>query len=96
LFWVAPDERGWLCLIMLSATLCCVTSFLVVGIFSENNTSKSFYYSPGLMERFEAFLFFIAMILWPTAFLLLAIAYIGLVGVTTLIRICEFAKQAGD
>ena len=94
LFWVAPDERGWLCLLMLSATLCCVTSFLVVGIFSDNNTSKSFYYSPGLIERFEAFVFFIAMILLPDKFLFLATAYILLVSVTAFIRIWEFSKQS--
>ncbi|MCB1149753.1 MAG: CDP-alcohol phosphatidyltransferase family protein, partial [Chlamydiia bacterium] len=51
----APEERALLSLLMLSSILLCVTSFLVVGIFSQNDSLKSFHYSPGLMERAEAF-----------------------------------------
>lgn len=65
---IDPNHRSLWCLIMLGSMLLCITSFLVVGIFTENQTHKSFYYSPGIMERAEAFLFFIAMILWPASF----------------------------
>lgn len=90
LFLVAPQARGFACLLMMWSILCCVTSFLVVGLFSENDSNKSFYYSPGIIERFEAFLFFIAMILCPSLFTLLAVCFSTLVFLTTFIRIFEF------
>lgn len=58
LWFVAPQQRGLWCLLMLGSMLLCITSFLVVGIFSENQSQKSFHYSSGLMERAEAFSFF--------------------------------------
>lgn len=94
LFLQAPQQRGIFCLLMLGAILLCVTSFLVVGIFSENNTNKSFYYSPGLIERFEAFLFFATMILLPAYFTPLAIIFSFLVLLTTIIRVIEFSNQS--
>lgn len=92
LYWVNPSERASLCLLMLGSILLCVTSFLVVSIFSENTTQKSFYYSPGLIERAEAFLFFFAMILLPQRFELLAWAFILLVLLTTVLRVLQFSK----
>ena len=61
LFLIDPLHRGLSCLLMLGSMLMCITAFLVVGIFSPKEGEKSFYYSPGLMERAEAFIFFIAM-----------------------------------
>lgn len=92
LFLHAPEARGLLCLLMLTSILLCVTSFLVVGIFSENQTEKSFYYSPGLIERGEAFFFFILMILFPSYFVLLSSLFILLVLLTTAIRVVQFAN----
>lgn len=89
----APQERGLACCVMMGSILLCVSSFLVVGIFSENQTKKSFYYSPGLIERFEAFLFFIAMMLNPAFFQPIACLFSVLVLYTTVTRINEFAKQ---
>ncbi len=94
LFLVAPGDRGFFSLLMLGAVLFCVTSFLVVGIFSDNETDKSFHYSPGLMERAEAFIFFIAMILFPDFFTPLALAFSVLVFWTGTLRIKQFAKQS--
>lgn len=94
LFYCAPQVRGASCLFMLASILLCVTSFLVVGIFAQNNTAKSFYYSPGLMERPEAFGFFITMIIWPQYFNILASIFVGLVLLTTMIRCVEFARQS--
>lgn len=91
LFLVAP-ERAMLCLLMLASVLLCVTSFLVVGIFTENSSHKSFHYSPGLMERAEAFIFFSLMMIMPQYFDGLAILFVALLGLTTLIRVVEFAK----
>lgn len=90
LFTVAPEERGLWSLLMLGSMLLCITSFLVVGIFSDNNSQKSFNYSPGLIERAEAFLFFIAMMIWPDGFSLLALLFTGLVVVTAGYRLLQF------
>lgn len=90
---VAPSERGFWCLLMLGSMLLCITSFLVVGLFSINYSQKSFHYSPGLMERAEAFFFFILMMLWPQAFVFLAFVFTVLVTLTALIRLIQFRNQ---
>jgi phosphatidylglycerophosphate synthase len=93
LFLIDPIDRGFMCLLMLGSVLFCVTSFLVVGIFSDNETEKSFHYSPGLMERAEAFGFFIAMILFPNGFDELAFIFSVLVFWTGAYRIFQFVRQ---
>jgi len=93
LFLVAPEARGLHCILMLGSTLLCITSFLVVGIFVPNDSSKSFFYSPGIIERAEAFLFFGTMILFPSSFFVLATIFAILVTLTSVIRIYQFAKQ---
>lgn len=87
---VAPEARGFWVIMMLGSILLCITSFLVVGIFTANESEKGFYYSPGLMERAEAFLFFIAMILWPAYFSTLAFLFSVLVLLTATIRLKQF------
>ena len=89
----APSERGLWCLLMLGSMLLCITSFLVVGIFSANHSQKSFHYSVGLMERAEAFFFFILMMLLPTAFPFLALLFTALVSLTAVIRLLQFRNQ---
>lgn len=79
-------------IILLGSVLICVTTFLVVGIFADNGTEKSFYYSPGLMERFEAFVFFALMMGYPTLYAPLAYLSSGLIFLTALIRLAEFAR----
>ncbi len=93
LFLVDPEARGLLTLLMLGSVLLCVTSFLVVGMFSENSGEKSFYYSPGLIERPEAFVFFGAMILLPGLFFYLSIFFSSLVFVTASMRFYEFLRR---
>lgn len=75
---------------MIGASFICVTSFLVVGIFTENKSEKSFYYSAGLIERPEAFAFYIAMICFPAWFTVMAWVYVLLVLVTAVNRVCQF------
>jgi len=87
LFCVDPATRGFPVLWMLGSSLICVTSFLVVAVFNENKGEKSFHYNVGLMERAEAFLFFILMILLPSYFFLLAALYTCLVLLTALLRV---------
>ncbi len=93
LFLFNMETRGLLCLGMLSASYLCVTTFLVVGIFTSTESEKSFFYSPGIVERGEAFLFFVFMILFPSIFQMLAISYISLVLLTTFIRVYQFQKK---
>lgn len=88
-----PLHRGWLTLLMLGSVLICVTSFLVVGIFTPNETDKGFYYSPGLIERAEAFVFFIAMMLFPSYFQSLALLFSILVLLTAARRMQQFVQQ---
>ncbi len=92
LFAVAPVVRAWPAILMLGSVLMCITSFLVVGIFSDNRGEKSFHYSPGLIERAEAFVFFIAMILLPQWFSLLAYLFSALVFLTAFLRVSQFRK----
>jgi len=79
----APHERALSCLILLSTILLCVTSFLVIGIFTKNNTNKSFYYNSALIERFEAFIFFALMICLPQYFNILCNTLSLLILITT-------------
>lgn len=90
--YLADPERGLICLSMIGSILICVTSFLVVGIFIENRSEKGFHYSPGLMERTEAFIFFALMILLPEYFTFLGWSFTLLVTLTGLIRVWQFQK----
>jgi phosphatidylglycerophosphate synthase len=95
LFWVEPGLRGGACLLMLGSILLCVTSFLVVGILVPNTGSKGFYYSPGLVERPEAFGFFLAMMLWPSYFQPLAWSFTVLVLFTAGWRLWQYYRHSG-
>lgn len=94
LFLVEPQERGLMSLLMLGSVLLCVTSFLVVGIFTKNASEKGFHYSPGWIERTEAFLFFISMILWPQAFMWLSGLFTVLTVLTALVRATGFYRHS--
>ena len=92
LFAYAPLERGWWVLIMLSAMFLCVTAFLVVSLFLEKCSDKSFSYSPGFIERPEAFSFFIGMILFPGVFSIVAAAFSALVLLTCAQHVYGFIR----
>jgi archaetidylinositol phosphate synthase len=94
LYSVDPNSRSLPIILMIGSILICVTSFLVVGIFTKNETEKSFYYSPGIMERAEAFIFFAVMILLPTAFDFFSYLFSLLVFITALIRMIQFLQEA--
>jgi len=94
LFLINPEERGLYCLLMLGSVLICITTFLVVGIFSQNESEKSFHYSPGLIERKEAFAFFTLMFLSPSLFSFLALTFSALVCLTGLVRIRAFIAHS--
>ena len=89
-FYLVDSNRAVLCFFMLAANMICVTSFLVVGIFVEQNNHKSFFYHEGLMERAEAFIFFSLMMIFPNYFTPLAIIYIFLVFLTAFLHLNFF------
>ena len=96
LYLYLPETRALLCLLMLGSILFCITTFLVVGIFTQNTSAKSFHYSPGLIERAEAFLFFGLMILFPQWFHFLALLFTLLVTLTGCVRIGQFLYHSSE
>ncbi len=96
LFALDPMHRSWGAIVMLGSILMCITSFLVSGIFTPNNSPKGFHYSSGLMERAEAFIFFILMMLLPHYFNWLAAIFSILVLWTAYVRTREFVDQFNE
>ncbi|MBT4880059.1 MAG: CDP-alcohol phosphatidyltransferase family protein [Alphaproteobacteria bacterium] len=94
LLYVDPISRAIPAFWMLGSILLCVTAFLVVGIFSENTSNKGFFYSQGIMERVEAFAFFILMLLYPEWFSTLAWIFSSLVILTAFIHVFCFWKAS--
>jgi len=92
LYLLHPEIRDLAIVLMLGSMFLCITSFLVVGIFNQNDGQKSFHYSPGIIERPETFLFFIAMIFLPQFFSLLAFIFVCLVLLTAFVRLRQFFK----
>jgi phosphatidylglycerophosphate synthase len=90
------QHHGFLIMMMLGMCFLCVTSFLVVGILSENNSDKSFHYSPGLIERAEAFIIWGLMMIMPNYFVFLGILFCILVAVTIAIRLYEFRANSAS
>lgn len=93
-FYFYDPTRSLLCMLMMGSVLLCITSFLVVGVFQENASEKSFHYSPGLIERAEAFIFFALMILMPQYFTILAILFAVLVFFTAIQRTYQFKNSS--
>ena len=91
--YVAIPDSGIICLFMLSSILLCITSFLLSGIHTPKDGKKSFYYSPGFMERAEAFTFFIAIMWLPNWFIGLGLLFTALVLWTTYVRMKELISQ---
>lgn len=96
LFTVDPTHRGWSVLLMLGSCYLCITAFLLAGIFTRNQGEQSFHYSPGLIERMEAFIFFALMIWFPSHFGLLAIIFSGLVFWTSAMHLKQLIKHKKD
>ena len=93
LFLQSPVDRALVSIFMLGAILICVTTFLVVGIVSEQKKEKTFHYSLGLIERAEAFIFFILMVMLPQYYQFSAWTFVILVFYTSCYKVIEFKKQ---
>lgn len=92
LYAVDPIHRGWLTLCMLGSCYIYMTAFLIVALYSPHEENRRYSYTPGLIERSEAFLFFIAMIVFPSYFSQLVIIFSVLVLITSGYRLREFFK----
>ena len=57
-----------------------------------NNTIKGFYYNTALVERFEAFIFFALMILFPHYFNLLCYTLSALIGITVIQHVINLMR----
>lgn len=64
-----PDEMVWISLVLLSAIILCMTIFLLVGnaarAHSKEKPEKVIFYSGGITERGETFIFLILAVLIP-------------------------------
>ncbi len=52
-------------MLLLASIVICISVFLTAGIIVNKESHKSFFYSPGIMERTEAFILFILLIIFP-------------------------------
>ncbi|MGL4561301.1 MAG: CDP-alcohol phosphatidyltransferase family protein [Brevinema sp.] len=50
---------------LLGSIVICMSIFLTIGLVISNETQKSFFYAPGLIERTEAFILFSLLIIFP-------------------------------
>ena len=90
---IDSSQRSVYVLFMLGSSYICVTSFLVIKIFSLSDAEKKFHSRPGLMERLEVFLFFALMFVFHQVFNGLAILFTILVLWTCIKRINEFVRS---
>lgn len=93
LFLIDTHLRALACMLMLSAILLCITTFLVAGIFTENQSTRSFHYSPGWIERSEAFIFFTLMIISPEMFFTVSYLFSFLTLITAIMRLCSILRN---
>ncbi|MCP3967583.1 MAG: CDP-alcohol phosphatidyltransferase family protein [Lentisphaerae bacterium] len=92
-FFIRQSELGLVSLLMLMSIIMCVSSFLLVGIFTDKSGQKSFYYSDGLMERGEVFIVFITMMILPQINIYVGLLFTVLVLWTAIYRTWEFKKN---
>ena len=90
LFLVDPQNRAQGTILMLGSLILCYISFLGVAIYTPNQSHKGMHYSEGLIERTEAFVCFIVMILVPSTFGALSLVFASTVTLTALWRVWEF------
>ena len=79
------------------------SSFLIFAIFAERNnisntfySNKAFYYSLGLIEASETIIYFIIVLLFPSAFAVVSYIFAGLCFMTVVIRFINAVKILKD
>jgi phosphatidylglycerophosphate synthase len=96
----APSDNALAAAALLAGFLLTCSSFLAYaalaaqeGVENEPERPKAFFYSRGLVEGAETIAFFIAMLLWPSRFALLAWTLAALCVVTALQRSAIAARR---
>lgn len=91
LLFTFPDKTMFI-FSLFALMLICITVFLSVGIFSQNNSNKSFYYQPGIIERCEFIIFIGLLNLLPTYFNGIILTILTLLILTIILHIFSFIK----
>jgi phosphatidylglycerophosphate synthase len=98
----APSDNALAAAALLGSFLLTCASFLAYAALAANegvnvapDRPKSFFYSRGLMEGTETIAFFIAMMLWPSRFALLAWIFAALCVLTALQRSALAVRRFG-
>lgn len=99
----APTDNALAAAALLASFLLTCSSFLAYAALAAKQGTeaghepaelrKSFFYSRGLMEGTETIAFFVAMILWPAHFAVLAWIFAALCLVTALQRVATAVRQ---
>jgi archaetidylinositol phosphate synthase len=89
-------EAQFLLLLLTASIVFSMTVFLTVGALSEKKGVKSFYYQAGLAERTEGFLFFTAMILFPSWLIWITGLFLAAELFTALQRMREARRLLGE
>ena len=90
---IDPSTRAIPAALMLGSILVCVTTFLIVGMFTDNHTQKSFFYDVGLMERAEAFFVFCVNDYLSSTFLIIGRCIFCIGNVNRMFAFIEFCKN---
>ncbi|MBA3661998.1 MAG: CDP-alcohol phosphatidyltransferase family protein [Gammaproteobacteria bacterium] len=90
---IDPVHRGFLALFMLGGCYLCMTCFFLTEVYAKPIREKAAHFSPGLMERAEAFVLFLLMIWLPQYFDKLAIAFTLLAILTCYIHFKHLARR---
>lgn len=100
--WVDPAANGLAGGVLLAAFYVNAASFLGYAVLAEKhklsttaNGTKSWYHAVGLLEGTETIVFFMALCLWPTAFVPMAWVFAALCAVTAGARLA-MARQLFD
>ncbi len=93
-----PFRLLWPGLFTLGAIILCITIFLVVGgaVKSEDleETQKLLYYSHGIMERSETFIFLLLITLFSTFFLVWRLILFWIFSILIFITVLQRLRQA--
>ncbi len=93
LFSVAPAERGWETLAMLSSLYINMSTYLILSVFTRTRNHKGYADLPSLIERPESFLLIFVMALVPGWFTALAWTYTVLTLFTAAQRLWAYHRQ---
>lgn len=95
-FYFIMPEHTLMYLIFLAGVIFNFSSFLLAGMFFENEGEKAFYYDPGILERTETFIFFSLVLIfkeWTFIFFFIFNFLMFLTGIIRLLSIYHWNKN---